>query len=214
MMRSMLSNSTLPLGLWIEALKIDAHIINHVPSKLVPKTPYELWTGRKPSRNYLHILVCLTEVKIFNPQLEKLDPKTISCHFIGYPDKSKGYRFYCPGRTTKYVDTRHVVFLECDMTSSPHNIDLEEIWTYDSTPITHNFIPTTTDAPHVEIAPLVENNDHLAGNLGAEPAINENGGAPLETEQVGIEKNDAPPTNDHGEEPQQENNAEPQPTRR
>jgi hypothetical protein len=62
-----------------------------VSSKLVPKTPYELWTGRKPSRNYLHILVCLTEVKIFNPQLEKLDPKTISYHFIGYPDKSKGY---------------------------------------------------------------------------------------------------------------------------
>jgi hypothetical protein len=91
MVRSMLSNSTLPLGLWIEALKTAAHIINRVPSKSVPKTPYELWTSRKPSINYLHIWGCPAEAKIFNPQLGKLDPKTISCHFIGYPDKSKGY---------------------------------------------------------------------------------------------------------------------------
>jgi hypothetical protein len=55
MVCSMLSNSTLPLDLWIEALKTAAHIINCVPSKLVHKTPYELWTGRKPSINYLHI---------------------------------------------------------------------------------------------------------------------------------------------------------------
>jgi hypothetical protein len=67
MVRSMLSNSTLPLGLWIEALKTAAHIINRMPSKSVPKTPYELWTGRKTSINYLHIWGCPAEAKIFNP---------------------------------------------------------------------------------------------------------------------------------------------------
>jgi hypothetical protein len=41
-----------------------------------------------------------------------LDPKTISCHFIGYPDKSKGFRFYCPDIYIKIVETRHDVFLE------------------------------------------------------------------------------------------------------
>jgi hypothetical protein len=44
----------------------------------------------------------------------------------------------------------------------------------------------------VEAAPLAENDDHLPKNLGAEPAINENGGAPLENEQVGLEENEAP----------------------
>jgi hypothetical protein len=214
MVRSMISNSTLPLGLWIEALKTAAHIINRVLSKSVPKTPYELWTGRKPSINYLHIWGCPAEAKIFNPQLRKLDPKTIICHFIGYPDKSKGYRFYCPECTTKYVDTRHAVFLECDMSSSPRDINLEEIRTYDSTPITHDFTPTTMDAPLVDTVPLAENNDHLAENLGAKPAINENEGAPLENEQVDIDENEAPPANDRGEEPQQEIVDEPQPTRR
>ena len=42
MVRSMMSNSTLPKFLWGEALKIVVHILNRVPSKDVPKTPYEL----------------------------------------------------------------------------------------------------------------------------------------------------------------------------
>jgi hypothetical protein len=95
MVCSMLNNSTLPLSLWMEVLKTTAHIINCVPSKLVSKTPYEYRTGRKLSINYLHMWGCPTEAKIFNPQLGKLDPKTISFHFIGYLEKSKGYQFYC-----------------------------------------------------------------------------------------------------------------------
>jgi len=55
---------------------------------------------------------CAAEAKLFNPQLKKLDPKTVSYHFIGYPKSSKGYRFYCPNRHTKFVETRHAVFLE------------------------------------------------------------------------------------------------------
>jgi transposase InsO family protein len=54
MVRSMLSYSTLPISLWMEALKITVHILNQVPSKSMPKTSYELWTGRKPTLNYLH----------------------------------------------------------------------------------------------------------------------------------------------------------------
>ena len=45
MVRSMMSNSILPEFLWGEALKTTVHILNRVPSKVVPKTPYELWVG-------------------------------------------------------------------------------------------------------------------------------------------------------------------------
>jgi hypothetical protein len=55
MVRSMLSYSTLPISLWMEALKTAVHILNRVPSKSVPKSPYEMWTGRKPTLNYLHV---------------------------------------------------------------------------------------------------------------------------------------------------------------
>ena len=96
MVRSMLSHSTLHVNLWMEALKTAAHILNRVPSKSVPNTPFELWTGKKPTLNYLHVWGCPAEARAFNPNMRKLDPKTISCHFISYPDKSKAYRFYCP----------------------------------------------------------------------------------------------------------------------
>jgi transposase InsO family protein len=42
MVRSMVSHSTLPFSLCMEALKTVVHILNRVSSKLVPKTPYEM----------------------------------------------------------------------------------------------------------------------------------------------------------------------------
>jgi hypothetical protein len=60
MVRSMLRYSTIPIGLWMEALKTIIHILNRVPSKSVSKTSYELWTGHKPSLNYLHVWGCPT----------------------------------------------------------------------------------------------------------------------------------------------------------
>ena len=81
MVRSMISYSTLPLSLWMEALKTVIHILNRIPSKSVPKTPYELWIGRVPSLNHLRVGGSPAEAKVFNPNIGKLDPKTVSCHF-------------------------------------------------------------------------------------------------------------------------------------
>ena len=38
-----------------EALKIASYILNQVPSKFVPKTPYELWLQKKPTLLHFHI---------------------------------------------------------------------------------------------------------------------------------------------------------------
>jgi hypothetical protein len=109
--------------------KTTIHILNRVPSKAVPKIPYELWTGRKPTLNYLHVWGCPAEAKVFNPTQKKLDDKTVSYHFIGYPERSKGFRFYCPDRYTKFVEMRHTMFLEDEMVRGsriPREIALEE----------------------------------------------------------------------------------------
>ena len=52
MMRSIMSRCNFPKLLWGEALKTTIYILNRVPSKFVPKTPFELWTGRKPSLDH------------------------------------------------------------------------------------------------------------------------------------------------------------------
>ena len=74
----MLIHSNLPESLWGEAFKTVAYILNQVPSKSVPKTPYELWSNKKPSLRHFHIWGCKAEVRPYNPQSKKFDPKTIS----------------------------------------------------------------------------------------------------------------------------------------
>jgi len=122
----------------MEALKTVIHILNKVPSKSVSETPYELWIGRKPSLNYLHVWGCRAKTRLFNPAQGKLDEMIISCYFIGYPERSKGFRFYCPNKHSKFAETRHAIFLENDMIKGSmvrREIDLEEKRVYAPTPI-------------------------------------------------------------------------------
>ena len=96
----------------------DCHVfVNRVPSKVVQKTPFELWTNRKPSLRHLHVWGCQAEIRIYNPQEKKLDERTISGFFIGYPEKSKGYMFYCPTHSTRIVETGNARFIENGETS-------------------------------------------------------------------------------------------------
>ncbi|XP_074288427.1 uncharacterized protein LOC141613585 [Silene latifolia] len=78
MVRCMRSNVKLPSFLWVDALKTTAYILNRVPSKAVSKTPFELFKGWKPSLRHIRIWGCPSEVRVYNPQEKKLDPRTIS----------------------------------------------------------------------------------------------------------------------------------------
>ncbi|KAK2368910.1 hypothetical protein QL285_082072 [Trifolium repens] len=118
MVRSMLSNSNLPKSLWNEALKTAVYILNRVPSKAVPKTPFELFKGWKPSLRHMRVWGCPSEVRIYNPQEKKLDSRTIS----GYFKRSKCYRFYCPSHTTRIVESRNAKFLEDHLISRSDQI--------------------------------------------------------------------------------------------
>ena len=117
MVRSIRSNTKLPQYLWSEALKTTMYILNRVPTKAAPKTPFELFKGWKPSLRHIRFWGCPSEVRIYNPQEKKLYPRTINGYFIGYAEKSKGYRFYCPSHNTKIVESRNAKFLENDLIS-------------------------------------------------------------------------------------------------
>ena len=50
------------------------YILNRVvPSKAVVKTPYELWTRKKPIIRHLHVWGCLAQVRSYKPNKKKLD---------------------------------------------------------------------------------------------------------------------------------------------
>ncbi|RVX00806.1 Retrovirus-related Pol polyprotein from transposon TNT 1-94 [Vitis vinifera] len=111
MVRSMISHSTLPKSLWGEAVKTAVYILNRVPSKAIAKTPYELWTSKKPSIRHLHVWGCLTEVKPYKPNEKKLDSRTVSCYFVGYSERLRGFKFYDPS-TRSFFETGNAKFIK------------------------------------------------------------------------------------------------------
>jgi len=130
MVRSMLSNSCLPVSLWIYDLKIAMYLLNRVPSKVVQKTHFELWMSRKPSLKHLHVWGCQAEVRIYNLKEKKLDERTISGYFIGYLEKSKGFMFYCPTYNTRIIETGNARFIENGETSgseASQNVEIKEV---------------------------------------------------------------------------------------
>ena len=101
MVRSMMSYSTLPISFWGYALNTIIHLLNLVPSKSVPKTPMELWSGCKPK--YLHIWGCPAHVLKWKP--DKLEPKSEVCLLVGYPKETRGYLFYSRNDNKVFVRT-------------------------------------------------------------------------------------------------------------
>ncbi|KAK8635003.1 hypothetical protein V6N13_022881 [Hibiscus sabdariffa] len=55
MVRSMMSHIDLPISFWGHALETPAFTLNRVPSKLVQKTPYEIWTRKRPNMSFMKI---------------------------------------------------------------------------------------------------------------------------------------------------------------
>ena len=109
MVRSMMSQASLPISFWGYALETAAYTLNRVPSKSVEKTPYELWYGKAPIMFFLKIWGCEAFVK--RQTSDKLGPKSDKLIFVGYPKETKGYYFYNQTEN-KIIVARHGTFLE------------------------------------------------------------------------------------------------------
>jgi hypothetical protein len=108
-----------------------------------------------------------SEAIIINPGEGKLDDITTGYHFIGYPWRSKGYRFYYPGRQTKIIEFRDAIFLEDGMIKGSkvlREVDLQEKRTHVPIPIVKEpyfsipaevppmFVPTRGETPATNVA--------------------------------------------------------------
>ena len=127
MVRSMLSFTDLPYFLWGYALLTSAHLLNKIPSKAVPTTPYEIWTGRKPNLNYVKVWGCPAYVRM--AQQNKLMPRGQKFRFVGYPSNTKGYLFYDTEHRNVFV-ARFGKFLESEFLSEGgdhRQVELDEV---------------------------------------------------------------------------------------
>ena len=75
MVRSMMPGTDLPLSFWGLALVTATFLLNQVPSKSVSQTPYELWSGKRPSLSHLRVWGCDAYVKL--TQTNKLEDRAV-----------------------------------------------------------------------------------------------------------------------------------------
>nr|GEU47325.1 zinc finger, CCHC-type [Tanacetum cinerariifolium] len=127
MVRSMMSQTTLPKSFWDYALKTIARILNMVPTKKVENTPYKVWHEQAPKLSYLKVWGCEALVKrdtLTKP--DKLKPRSIKCIFIGYPKETMGYSFYYPPEN-KVLVARNAKFLENSLITQVASGSLEDL---------------------------------------------------------------------------------------
>ncbi|GJZ59134.1 retrotransposon protein, putative, ty1-copia subclass, partial [Tanacetum coccineum] len=126
MVRSMMSQTTLPKSFWDYALESAACILNMVPTKKVDKTPYEVWHGQAPKLSYLKVWGCEALVKrdtLTKPG--KLEPGAFNYIFVGYPKETMGYSFYYPPVNKVFV-SRNIEFFKNDVIDHEASGSLED----------------------------------------------------------------------------------------
>ncbi|KAK2388390.1 putative mitochondrial protein [Trifolium repens] len=124
MARTMINESNVEKYFWAEAINTSCYILNRVTiRKILNKTPYELWKGRKPNISYFHIFGCFCYILNIKDNLGKFDSKSDKGIFLGYSLTSKAYRIYNL-RTQTMEESMHVKFDEFE--DQPNLIEDEE----------------------------------------------------------------------------------------
>ncbi|OMO72757.1 hypothetical protein CCACVL1_17615 [Corchorus capsularis] len=112
MARCLLFEKKLPKKFWAEAVNTAVYLLNRLPTKALKNlTPYEGWSGAKPSVTHLKVFGCVCYTWIPNVKRGKLDEKAQIGVFVGYSIEVKGYRIYNP-TTNKVYLSRDVKFDE------------------------------------------------------------------------------------------------------
>ncbi|GJS73777.1 zinc finger, CCHC-type containing protein [Tanacetum coccineum] len=102
MVRSMMSQTTLPKSFWDYAFESAARILNMVPTK---KALVKRDTLTKP---------------------DKLEPRSFKCIFIGYPKETMGYSFYNPSENKVFV-ARNAELFESNLIDQEASGSLEDL---------------------------------------------------------------------------------------
>lgn len=112
--RAMLHAKNLPICLWAEAINTACYTLNRTPTSCNQgKTPYEMWTGRKPRLDHIKVFGSEAYVHVAKQSRKKWDKKSQKMILVGYQANSCNYRLYNP-QTGRFMVSRDVVIHETD----------------------------------------------------------------------------------------------------
>nr|GEX84495.1 hypothetical protein [Tanacetum cinerariifolium] len=107
----------------------------------VKMTPYEIWHKKAPKLSYLR--GCEALVK--RDALDKLDPRSINCIFVGYPKETMGYYFYYP------IENKIFVALNAEFFGN--SLIVQEAKPYENTSKIHNEVaPIEVEPQNVKVS--------------------------------------------------------------
>ena len=124
MVRSMIEFVSLSISFWNYTLETTYYILNRVPSKSVAKTPYEIWTGRRPILSYLKIWDCPTYVQCL--QSDKFESSSDMCYFVRYLKETRWFYFYHTYEQKVFVSNK-AFFLKKEFLEEGTNVTKVEL---------------------------------------------------------------------------------------
>ncbi|GBP45102.1 Retrovirus-related Pol polyprotein from transposon TNT 1-94 [Eumeta japonica] len=110
--KCLLFDAGLEKRFWAEAAHTAVYLQNRtVTTSLNYRTPFEIWTGRKPDVSHLRIFGSTIMVHVPKQKRLKWDRKAEKCILVGYSNDVKGYRIYNP-KSNVITTSRDVIVLE------------------------------------------------------------------------------------------------------
>lgn len=109
--RCLLFEAGLEKRFWAEAVNTACYLRNRSAVSNIPKTPYEIFFGRKPDLSHIRIFGSTAMTHIPKEKRRKWDKKSTKSILVGYSETTKGYRLYNP-ETNKITTSRDVHVIE------------------------------------------------------------------------------------------------------
>ncbi|KMQ88473.1 gag-pol polyprotein [Lasius niger] len=111
--RTMLLSKNLPKNLWAEAVNTAVYTLNRTGLSRTggSKTPFELWTDKKPNLTHLRIFGSEAFTHVPSQLTTKFDARARKVILVGYQGESANYRLYSH-ETKKVTVSRDVIFHE------------------------------------------------------------------------------------------------------
>ena len=99
MAHTMIKESDLLESFWLHVVNYATYILNRVPTHAIKKdiTPYQAYTGNKPSVAHLQVFGCIAHTLIPKSKRSKFGSKSLQCTHLGYSPRKKAYILvHCP----------------------------------------------------------------------------------------------------------------------